>query len=502
MSQRNVLSPAIVLFLLMGLGVPLQAQITGNGYALMMREVFSYSCLNCHDSAKPINSRNGAPAAVNFDTYTLAYVNASRGNARVQAGTMPPLTGGLDATRKGIFQAWAGAGMPLGETVTFPKVKSEVLTAVCLACHSSSKTGADRNGAPADANFDTYDQTIALAVWANSAMRDGGMPPASSGFVVGIEQKALFQDWLNLDLPSGRNITYPVLSDSVFAPKCVSCHDSKKSGSDRRNAPTGVDFDNWAAAKASFASGNNLIQAGTHPSSSVGITSAQKMLIFDWIYAGMPNEDTRPVCDLNGDGAVGVGDLVRLLLRVREGAFDAAYDFNRDGSLSLSDALALLVLERKGGCREAGLALSGVSSARVAGLSGEQVVWLESVREQLGLSAEEDVDYSLALYGAAPAAALPRAFSLSQNSPNPFNPATTIVYAVPEGQAAARVRIDIFDSAGHLVRTLVDSESTPGTHSVFWDGLGRAGQPSASGVYFYRLSAGDYSLTRKMVLLK
>ncbi|MCE5270979.1 T9SS type A sorting domain-containing protein [bacterium] len=502
MSQRISLSSSLALCLLMGLGVPLQAQITGNGYALMMREVFSFSCLNCHDSAKPINSRNGAPAGVNFDTYTLAYVSATRANTRVQAGTMPPLTGGLDAARKAVFQTWVDAGVPLGEIVVFPQLQAEVLEHSCMGCHSVSKSGSDRNGAPADANFDTYELFLGLAVRANSAVQEGGMPPGFSGITLSAEQKAMFQDWVNLDLPSGRRILFPALNDSVYKSKCNSCHDSKKSGVDRRGAPTSINFDTYASAKASFAVGNNLIQAGTHPSSSVGITAAQKKLSFDWIYSGTPDTDTRPACDVDGDGTAGVRDLVRLLLRVRDNSFDPAFDFNGDGSLSLGDALTLLVLERKGGCRESGPALAGVPEARVAGLSAEQLAWLESVRDRLGLSAEEAVDYSLALYGAAPAGALPRAFSLSQNSPNPFNPATTISYTVPEGQASVRVRIDIFDSAGHLVRTLVDTERAPGTHSVFWDGLGREGRPAASGVYFYRLSAGEINLTRKMVLLK
>ncbi len=90
--------------------------------------------------------------------------------------------------------------------------------------------------------------------------------------------------------------------------------------------------------------------------------------------------------------------------------------------------------------------------------------------------------------------------ALAQNYPNPFNPQTTIAFSLA---ARTRVRVDVFDVSGALVRTLVDETREAGSHSdVRWDGTDAARQPVASGVYFYRLRAGDFSQTRKMVLLK
>jgi hypothetical protein len=84
--------------------------------------------------------------------------------------------------------------------------------------------------------------------------------------------------------------------------------------------------------------------------------------------------------------------------------------------------------------------------------------------------------------------------SLQQNHPNPFNPATTITFLLP---CRARSELSIFDVTGKLITTLVDTELEAGPHVYTW----RA--PNiASGVYFYRLSAAGYSLTKKMVLLK
>jgi hypothetical protein len=91
------------------------------------------------------------------------------------------------------------------------------------------------------------------------------------------------------------------------------------------------------------------------------------------------------------------------------------------------------------------------------------------------------------------------ATTLHANHPNPFNPTTTIRY---ELAAAGNVRLRVFDAAGRLVRTLVDTSEGAGAHDVTFDGRDDNGRPVASGVYFYRLDAGTTTQTRKMVLLK
>ena len=88
---------------------------------------------------------------------------------------------------------------------------------------------------------------------------------------------------------------------------------------------------------------------------------------------------------------------------------------------------------------------------------------------------------------------------LYANQPNPFNPTTTIRYEL--GQAGL-VRMNVYDAAGHHVRTLVDRTESAGDHRVVFDGRDKRGQALASGVYLYRLDAGNVTRTRKMVLLK
>jgi hypothetical protein len=89
---------------------------------------------------------------------------------------------------------------------------------------------------------------------------------------------------------------------------------------------------------------------------------------------------------------------------------------------------------------------------------------------------------------------IPAVFMIFQNFPNPFNPATTIEYQLPR---SADVTLEIFDILGRKVQTLVEGQREPGPHRVVWD----AGE-YPSGIYFYRLRAGDLIETKKMVLLK
>jgi hypothetical protein len=96
--------------------------------------------------------------------------------------------------------------------------------------------------------------------------------------------------------------------------------------------------------------------------------------------------------------------------------------------------------------------------------------------------------------------ALPQAFELYPNVPNPFNPATTIGYAVPAG--GGEVSLRIFDVNGRLVRTLIDQNETAGRKTITWYGRNDAGQLVATGVYFYRMTAPGFEQTRKMILMK
>lgn len=94
----------------------------------------------------------------------------------------------------------------------------------------------------------------------------------------------------------------------------------------------------------------------------------------------------------------------------------------------------------------------------------------------------------------------PEQFALANNYPNPFNPATTIKYALPE---AASVRLEVFNVVGQVVRTLVADHQNAGRYVVQWDASDDSGHSLSSGIYFYRLQAGgEFLEVKKMLLLK
>jgi hypothetical protein len=94
---------------------------------------------------------------------------------------------------------------------------------------------------------------------------------------------------------------------------------------------------------------------------------------------------------------------------------------------------------------------------------------------------------------------IPASFFLSQNYPNPFNPTTTISYGLPND---SDVRVDIFNLLGQRIITLVNEHQNAGFKSVVWDGRDGAGKTVSSGVYFYKIDAGSFHESKKMVMLK
>jgi len=93
----------------------------------------------------------------------------------------------------------------------------------------------------------------------------------------------------------------------------------------------------------------------------------------------------------------------------------------------------------------------------------------------------------------------PNTCRLEQNHPNPFNPSTTIPYAL---RAAGYVSLEVYDRLGRLVRTLVAEHQQAGYHSAVWDGRTSSGTGAATGVYYCRLRASSFSSVIRMLLLK
>jgi hypothetical protein len=101
--------------------------------------------------------------------------------------------------------------------------------------------------------------------------------------------------------------------------------------------------------------------------------------------------------------------------------------------------------------------------------------------------------------GVTKQAALPLAFTLAQNRPNPFNASTIIEFSLPE---AAFTTLDVYNVLGQRVTTLMNDYTEAGPYSIFWNGRDEHGNQVASGLYFCRLQSGNHADSKKMVLMK
>jgi hypothetical protein len=144
------------------------------------------------------------------------------------------------------------------------------------------------------------------------------------------------------------------------------------------------------------------------------------------------------------------------------------------------------------------VAMAGVTplpSGSVAAI----MVRMKSRESRLSFSTDAMLNESQQSLGAVEIAAVPTVFALAQNYPNPFNPSTTIKYQIATD---ANVTLDVYNLQGQKIRALVAKEQKAGYYSVVWDGRNEAGQTVSSGLYLYRVQAGSFVATHKMLLIK
>ena len=196
--------------------------------------------------------------------------------------------------------------------------------------------------------------------------------------------------------------------------------------------------------------------------------------------------------DVNQDGTVDDGDLLDIAMNFGETSEDklARYDLDGDGDIDSDDFL--LVQQQ--------FEQNGNPAAPAA---------LHTPQERLRRIVERDnpgaaVRVFIQFPEKPLAAPVPKATVLLPNYPNPFNPETWIPYRLAE---PADVTLTIYATNGEVVRTLALGHQSVGSYldrarAAYWDGKNALGESVASGVYFYHLSAGDYSATRRMLILK
>ena len=227
----------------------------------------------------------------------------------------------------------------------------------------------------------------------------------------------------------------------------------------------------------------------------IRVTAAQ--ITYPVIFTVIVTEATRLASDVNGDGVVNIQDLVLVSSNLGQTGENAS-DVNGDGVVNIQDLV-----------RVAGVLGDGAAAApslHASDLEGLTVADIQEMLTQARQLALTDPAYlrGLAVLERLLARLLPKETALLPNYPNPFNPETWIPYQLA---APAEVTLRIYAIDGALVRTLSLGHKPIGmyqtrTHAAYWDGRNQIGEPVASGVYFYTLTAGDFTATRKMLIRK
>ena len=200
--------------------------------------------------------------------------------------------------------------------------------------------------------------------------------------------------------------------------------------------------------------------------------------------------------DANNDGMVDIQDLVLVASNYGKTGTNAA-DVNGDGVVNVDDVLVVT-----GALDNAASAPSAQPQVLEMFTAADVKLWLIHA-QQLDLTDAASLRGILFLERLL-AALIPKETILLPNYPNPFNPETWIPYRLAED---AFVTLTIYDGSGQVVRTLdvgyqIAAFYERRSKAIYWDGRNEFGEGVASGVYFYHLSAGDFSATRKMLILK
>ena len=200
--------------------------------------------------------------------------------------------------------------------------------------------------------------------------------------------------------------------------------------------------------------------------------------------------------DVNQDGVVNIQDLVWVASRFGQ-SVEGKIDVNADGVVNVVDLVKVA-----GAIGKAAAAPAAYRDLGVAPTRAEVQQWLTQAQH---LNLTDAVSQQGILFLENLLAALtPKETALLPNYPNPFNPETWIPYQLA---TPASVTLTIYAANGVVVRTLAVGHQSAGIYqsrnrAAYWDGRNAQGEPVASGVYFYTLSAGDFTATRKMVIRK
>lgn len=204
-----------------------------------------------------------------------------------------------------------------------------------------------------------------------------------------------------------------------------------------------------------------------------------------------------PSTDVNGDGVVNLADVLAIALHI--GTDTEEYDVDRNGWVNIGDMI--YVIQRFGTAPSSPSALSDMTLPE--GLTPSMVKqWIDLAQE--ADDGSDQFRQGIAIFTRLLEMLSPQETRLLANYPNPFNPETWIPYrlAMP-----SKVKLTIYDTQGKVVRRFDLGRQESGNYTgkgkaIYWDGRNRFGEQVGSGIYFYHLQAGDYSSSRRLVILK
>ena len=209
-----------------------------------------------------------------------------------------------------------------------------------------------------------------------------------------------------------------------------------------------------------------------------------------------------PAWDVNQDGRVNVLDLIQVAQHLGStvSSTNRRSDVSGDGIINVLDLIAV--------AQHLGESTTSASPIIVAmdNIEGLDATMIQTWIERAQVENDGSIAFQQAIANLEQLLALfvPEETALLHNYPNPFNPETWIPYRLSE---PAEVTFRIYSASGVLVRTLALGYQPAGIYeyrsrAVYWDGKNDVGEPVASGIYFYTLTAGDFAATRKMLIMK